>query len=83
MASMRLKTKLVLAITSIVFALVSVFSYVYVAKVVRDRTAQAYELADFIAKEILVAAGRATQMNMGQSGITPGDVQQAVADGDW
>jgi PAS domain S-box-containing protein len=74
---MRLKTKLVLAITSIVFALVSVFSYVYVAKVVRDRTAQAYELADFIAKEILVAAGRATQMNMGQSGITPGDVQQA------
>jgi PAS domain-containing protein len=74
---MRLKTKLVLAITGIVFALVSVFSYLYVSKVVRDRTSQAFEQADLIAKEVLVAAGRASQINLGETGINPGDLTQA------
>ena len=77
MARVRLKTKLVLAITSIVFALVLVFSYLYVSKVLRDRVSEAYEQADLIAKEVLVAAGRASQINLSESGINPGDLKQA------
>jgi signal transduction histidine kinase len=79
MARIRLKTKLVLAITGIVFVLVSIFSYLYVSKVVRQRTIQAYEFADIFAKEILVAAGSATQVNTQQLGIDPADPQQVNA----
>ncbi len=52
MSRMRLKTKLVLAISSMVFALVAIFCYLYVSHLVRQRTAEAYDSADFVAKEI-------------------------------
>ncbi len=60
MVRIRLKTKLVLAISGMVFALVAVFSYVYVSHLVRQRTAEAYSSAEFVAKEIREAAGQAT-----------------------
>ena len=56
MARIRLKTKLVLAISSMVFALVAVFSYLYVSHMVRQRTAEAYDSADFVAKQIRESA---------------------------
>ena len=37
MARIRLKTKLVLAISGMVFALVAMFSYLYVSHLVRQR----------------------------------------------
>ena len=52
MARIRLKTKLVLAISGMVFALVAIFSYLYVSHLVRQRTADVYDSADFIAKEM-------------------------------
>ena len=45
MGHMRLKTKLVLAISGMVFALVAVFCYVYMSYLVRQRTAEAYDSA--------------------------------------
>lgn len=60
MVRLRLKTKLVLAISGMVFALVAVFSYVYVSHLVRQRTFEAYSSAEFVAKEIREAAGQAT-----------------------
>lgn len=83
MAPVSLKTKLVLAISGMVFALVAVFSLVYVTKVVRQRTAQAYKTADFIAKEILERAGDVTHVDPATLGADAGDpkaVDLAIAE---
>src|SRR5208337_1049680 len=56
MVRIRLKTKLVLAISGMVFALVALFSYIYVSHRVRQSVAAANERAKFIAKEIEQAA---------------------------
>ena len=71
MARVSLKTKLVLAISGMVFTLVALFSYLYVSKVVRQRTAQAYQTADFIAKEILERAGDVTHIDPTELGLDP------------
>lgn len=73
MAPISLKTKLVLAISGMVFALVATFSFLYVAKVVRQRTAQAYQTADFIAKEILERAGDVTHVDPAELGVDRSD----------
>ncbi len=75
MAPISLKTKLVLAISGMVFALVAVFSFIYVSKVVRQRTSQAYQTADFIAKEILERAGDVTHVDPAVLGVDPADPQ--------
>ncbi|HWR13364.1 MAG TPA: ATP-binding protein [Terriglobales bacterium] len=49
---LRLKTKLVLAISGMVLALVSVLSYVYLSQILRQRITEAYEQGDFIAHQI-------------------------------
>jgi hypothetical protein len=48
----RLKTKLVIAISGMVLALVSVLSYVYLSQLLRQRITQAYNDGDFIAHQI-------------------------------
>src|SRR5215469_16293856 len=73
MAPVSLKTKLVLAITGMVFVLVAAFSFIYVSKVIRQRTTQAYHTADFIAKEILERAGDVTHVDPASLGIDPND----------
>ena len=75
MAPISLKTKLVLAISGMVFALVAAFSFLYVSKVVRQRTTQAYQTADFIAKEILERAGDVTHVDPATLGADPSDPQ--------
>jgi len=64
MGRLRLKTKLVLAITGMVFALVGLFSYVYVSHRLRQSTTEAYTRADFVAKEIEDSARKATQVDL-------------------
>jgi len=83
MARISLKTKLVLAISGMVFALVAVFSYIYVSKVVRQRTKQAYQTADLFAKEILERAGDVTHVDPASLGVdtnNPEAVDQAIKD---
>lgn len=76
MSRMRLKTKLVLAISSMVFALVAIFCYLYVSHLVRQRTAEAYTSADFVAKEIRESAHEATQIDLSTAFINQNDPQQ-------
>ena len=64
MRRLRLKTKLVLAITGMVFVLVGLFSYVYVSHRLRQSTTEAYTRADFVAKEIEDSARKATQVDL-------------------
>ena len=73
---MRLKTKLVLAISSMVFALVAVFCYLYVSHVVRQRMAEVYEDADFIAKEIRESAREASQIDLSSAFVKQNDPKE-------
>jgi signal transduction histidine kinase len=73
---MRLKTKLVLAISSMVFALVAIFCYLYVSHLVRQRTAEAYDSADFVAKEIRESAREASQIDLSSAFVNESDPKQ-------
>jgi signal transduction histidine kinase len=75
MAPISLKTKLVLAISGMVFALVATFSFLYVSKIVRQRTAQAYQTANLLAKEILERAGDVTHVDPASLGVDTSDPQ--------
>jgi signal transduction histidine kinase len=70
---MRLKTKLVLAISGMVFGLVAMFSYLYVSHLVRQRTSETYDSADFIAKEIRESAREATQIDLSSAFVDEND----------
>jgi signal transduction histidine kinase len=62
MGRLRLKTKLVLAISGMVFVLVALFGYVYISHRLRQSTTEAYNRAEFVAKEIEESARGATQV---------------------
>src|SRR5271166_6409581 len=79
MARIRLKTKLVLAISSMVFALVAVFSYLYVSHLVRQRTAEAYDGAAFVAKQIRESAREASQIDLSSTFANTNDPKQVQA----
>jgi signal transduction histidine kinase len=79
MGRVRLKTKLVLAISGTVFALVAVFCYVYISHRVRQSTQEAYERADFVAKEIQESAHEATQVDLRQLDVNVDDPQRIQA----
>lgn len=76
MGRVRLKTKLVLSISGMVVALVGIFSYFYVSRMVRQRIFEAYDSADFIAKEIQESARRASQVDVGSSMVNEKDPRQ-------
>ena len=61
MPRLRLKTKLVLAISGLVFVLVAALSCLYVSQIFRQRIKQSYENADFITHQVLHAARRALE----------------------
>lgn len=76
MNRMRLKTKLVLAISSMVLALVAIFCYLYVSHLLRQRTTEAYDSADFVAKEIRESAREASQIDLSSTFVNPTDPRQ-------
>src|SRR5664279_5748887 len=81
MGRLRLKTKLLVSISGMVFVLVAVFSYVVISHRLRQSTTEAYSRALFVAKEIEESAREATQVNLPNSDIDVSDeakVQEAV-----
>ncbi len=79
MAQTRLKTKLVLAISGMVFALVAAFSYFYVSRMVRQRFASAYDDAAFVAKQIRESAREASQVDLSSTFVNANDPKQVEA----
>ena len=76
MGRMRLKTKLVLSISGMVVTVVAVFSYFYVSHVVRQHITEAYNSADFVAKEIRESASQASQIDLASAFVDAKDPQQ-------
>src|ERR1039457_272347 len=77
MPKLRLKTKLVLAISGLVFALVAALSCVYVAQIFRQRINQSYDNADFIAHQVLHAARQALETELPSDSLQPQGPEQA------
>jgi PAS domain S-box-containing protein len=81
MKFLRLKTKLVLAITAMVVALVGVFAYIYVSQTVRTRVNEAYIDADFVAHQVLNAARGALEVDLNPKKVdvnNPAAVKDAI-----
>jgi signal transduction histidine kinase len=83
MARIRLKTKLVLAISAMVFALVLALSFIYMSQLLRQRINESYENADFISHQIYQAAKQALEIDLSNTRLDMDDPQRvhdAIAD---
>jgi signal transduction histidine kinase len=80
---MRLKTKLVLAITGLVFLVVTVLSWLFLEQLLAQRISQSYTANDMVARQILYSTGLA--LNTGLRGRAfdandPAALRAAVAE---
>ena len=77
----RLKTKLVLAISGMVVAVVATFSTIYISRTVRQALTNAHDDADFVGHQIFQLTRDALQARLSNSGIdfdNPDAVRAAV-----
>ncbi len=72
---LRLKTKLVIAISGLVMALVTTLSYVYLSQMMRQRVSEAYDSGDFIAHQIYHGAREALELDLSNARIDSNDAQ--------
>jgi len=70
---LRLKIKLVIAISGMVLALVSALSYVYLSQLLRQRISEAYDDGDFIAHQIYQVSRDALEADLATSRIDESD----------
>ena len=73
----KLKTKLVIAISAMVVALVATLSYIYVSQMMRQRVREAYQSGDFTAHQIYHGAREALELDLSNAHVDP-DYPQAV-----
>lgn len=64
MPRLRLKTKLVLAITGMVVTIVATLSSIYISQLIRQRTDEAYQNAQFISLELFNSAREALERDL-------------------
>jgi signal transduction histidine kinase len=76
---MRLKTKLVLAITGLVFLVVCTLSWIFLGQLLRQRTSQAYSANDIVAHQISLATQRTIASIRNVDVADPAALRAAVA----
>ncbi len=76
---MRLKTKLVLAITGLVFLVVCTLSWIFLGQLLRQRMSQAYSANDMVAHQILFATRGALETNIHGPRVDPNDARSVRA----
>ncbi len=76
---LRLKTKLVIAISAMVVALVATLSYIYVSQMLRQRVTEAYQSGDFISHQIYHGAREALELDLSNANVDAEDPQAVEA----
>jgi len=76
---MRLKTKLVLAITGLVFLVVFTLSWIFLGQLLRQRMSQAYSANDMVAHQIAMATQRSVAPSLTLYANDPKALRAAVA----
>ena len=81
MPRLKLKTKLVLAITGMVFALVLALSCIYVSQLIDQRLTEADANASFVAHQVLDAARKALETDLGPAADSadPAKLHETIA----
>lgn len=80
---MRLKTKLVVAITGLVFLVVGLLSMLYLSQLLRSKIAQSYDSNDLAAHQILFGTRQALEIGMRNRQVdvnNPEELRNAVAE---
>src|ERR1700733_15395514 len=80
---MRLKTKLVLAITALVFLIAGVVSLVYVHQLVKAAVLETYETSQMIAQQVRFALQNALETGLKDRTVdptNPGELRALVAE---
>jgi signal transduction histidine kinase len=80
---MRLKTKLVLAITGLVFLVVTVLSWLFLEQLLAQRISQSYAANDMVARQILYSTTLALNTGLKNRQLDPNDpaaLRAAVSD---
>jgi PAS domain S-box-containing protein len=83
MPALRLKTKLVFAITAMVVAIVATLSTLYISEVVRQRIQEVYAIADVIKLHVFAVSRPALSVDLSSSKVDlndPKKVEEAVQD---
>jgi signal transduction histidine kinase len=70
---MRLKTKLVLAITGLVFAVVMVFSWIWLSQLLQDHIEKYWSINDQLERQVLQQVNRALDTGLAQQHFNAGD----------
>src|SRR3954447_13179863 len=73
MFSLKLKTKLVLAITGMVVALVTTLSSIYISQLVKQRIDEAYQNGEFVASEVFQSTREALESDLSNSKLDLSD----------
>jgi signal transduction histidine kinase len=73
---MRLKTKLVLAITALVFLIAGLVSLVYVTQLVKEAVQQSYDTNQMVAEQIRLALENALREGLKDQQVDPNNPQQ-------
>ncbi|MGC9157912.1 MAG: PAS domain-containing sensor histidine kinase, partial [Terracidiphilus sp.] len=68
---MRLKTKLVLAITALVFLIAGLLSLVYMSQLLHESVQQSYETNQMIANQVRFALQQALEMGLRNRKVDP------------
>ncbi len=68
---MRLKTKLVLAISGMVVAVVAAFSTIYISQLVRQRINETFNDADFVAHQMFHGTREALELDLSSTRLDP------------
>ena len=81
MPRLKLKTKLLLAITGMVFALVLALSCIYVSQLIDQRLTEADSNASFVAHQVLDAARKALETDLGPAADSadPAKLHETIA----
>ncbi|MBZ5568540.1 MAG: PAS domain-containing protein [Acidobacteriia bacterium] len=76
---LRLKAKLVIAISAMVVALVATLSYIYMSQMLRQRVREEYQTGDFIAHQIYHGAREALELDLVNANVDADDPQAVAA----
>src|SRR3954469_13194591 len=76
---LRLKTKLVLAISGMVVAVVATLSFVYVSRLVQNRMDEAYQTGDFVAHQVFHATRQALETDLNDVRLKTNDPAEVDA----
>jgi signal transduction histidine kinase len=70
---LRLKTKLVIAITALVFAVVMTLSTIYISQLVQQRIDEVYRTGDFVAHVVFNASREVMESDLASGNVNPSD----------